>query len=94
MMGDFYPLFPHDPSEKVWYGYQFHRADLNAGITIVFRRKSRKNPEQILLHDLHPQKHYRALLETANTEMEFDGKAGLEIEIKEVPGSEIIFYQE
>ncbi|NTW90662.1 MAG: DUF4139 domain-containing protein, partial [Erysipelotrichaceae bacterium] len=29
----------HDASDKVWFGYQFHRSDLNAGMAILFRRK-------------------------------------------------------
>lgn len=40
MLGDFYPLFPHLADESVWYGYQFHRPDLNAGFCVVFRRKN------------------------------------------------------
>lgn len=38
--GDFYPLFPHSTSDAVWAGWQFHRADLGAGMAVVFRRST------------------------------------------------------
>ena len=39
LIGDFYPLFPHLESEEVWFGYQFHRPDLEAGLALLFRRE-------------------------------------------------------
>jgi alpha-galactosidase len=36
--GDFYPLLPATMASDQWAAYQFHRADLNAGIVLAFRR--------------------------------------------------------
>ena len=46
MVGDFYPLFPHSDSEEAWFGYQFHRPDLNAGAAILFRREKSKDAKK------------------------------------------------
>ena len=37
-IGDFYPLLPVTLANEQWAAYQFHRADLDAGIVLVFRR--------------------------------------------------------
>jgi alpha-galactosidase len=37
-IGDFYPLLPATLADEQWAAYQFHRADLDAGIVLVFRR--------------------------------------------------------
>jgi len=44
MIGDFYPLFPHLESEDVWFGCQFHRPDLEAGMALLFRREKCAEP--------------------------------------------------
>ena len=36
--GDFYPLTEAGSTSDVWAAYQFHRADLHAGIVLAFRR--------------------------------------------------------
>lgn len=36
--GDFYPLTPCDTGADRFVAYQFHRADLNAGLVLAFRR--------------------------------------------------------
>lgn len=46
MLGDFYPLFPHAYGQDVWYGYQFHRPDLDAGFAVLFRREGCPQAEQ------------------------------------------------
>lgn len=38
--GDFYPLTPASLASDQWVAYQFHRADLNAGIVLAFRRSA------------------------------------------------------
>lgn len=37
--GDFYPLTKAGLDETQWSGFQFHRADLDAGMAMLFRRK-------------------------------------------------------
>ncbi|MCC6144282.1 MAG: alpha-galactosidase [Candidatus Hydrogenedentes bacterium] len=64
MLGDFYPLFPHIADEGVWYGYQFHRPDLDAGFAIVFRRKAAPYPSaEIQLQGLDPARAYAVRIE-------------------------------
>jgi hypothetical protein len=36
--GDFYPLLEHVHSNQLWGAMQFHRADLGAGMVVVYRR--------------------------------------------------------
>jgi len=36
--GDFYPLIEHVHSNQLWGAMQFHRADLGAGMVVVYRR--------------------------------------------------------
>jgi alpha-galactosidase len=36
--GDYYPLTPYSTRENVWLAYQFHRADLDEGVVLAFRR--------------------------------------------------------
>ena len=36
--GAFYPLEPHSADKGVWMAYQFHRADLDQGLVVAFRR--------------------------------------------------------
>jgi alpha-galactosidase len=38
--GDYYPLTPYSTKENVWLAYQFHRADLDEGVVLAFRRPS------------------------------------------------------
>jgi alpha-galactosidase len=59
MLGDFYPLFPHESATNIWYGYQFHRADLDAGMVMVFRREGCAESEtKIALKGLSPERSY------------------------------------
>lgn len=42
--GDFYPLTAASIAPDVWMAYQFHRADLNAGIVLAFRHAQSNYP--------------------------------------------------
>ncbi len=96
MLGDFYPLFPHDASESVWYGYQFDNPELGMGCAILFRRE--KSPEarrRIALRALEPGSEYEISLEDAGKKAALSGSAlaALEVEIPSAPGSEIVWYR-
>jgi hypothetical protein len=57
--GDYYPLFNISLDETQWCGWQFHRADLDKGFAMVFRRqRSPYSHAQIALHGLDPQAKY------------------------------------
>ena len=38
--GDFYPLGPYSKEQGAWMAWQFHRADLGAGLVQAFRRQA------------------------------------------------------
>lgn len=74
MLGDFYPLFPHITDESVWYGYQFHRPDLNSGFALLFRRKDAPYPEaELNLQGVDDTKRYRVTCEGTTEDVECTG---------------------
>ena len=96
VLGDFYPLFPHCASESVWYGYQFHRGDLNAGMALLFRRgESPDGSMGIALNDIDESAAYELRLEDAGTTSVVSGAdlKSLEVEIASAPGSSLLFYE-
>jgi alpha-galactosidase len=57
--GDFYPLTPATVGTGTMAAWQLHRADLDAGIVLVFRRTDCPYPVlQTGLHSLNPEKRY------------------------------------
>ncbi len=95
MTGDFYPLFPHSDSEEAWFGYQFHRPDLNAGAAILFRRgKSQDAKLPVRLHAVAPKRSYLVSFEDTPDQRTLSGTAlsALPIEIPSLPGSAIVYY--
>jgi hypothetical protein len=96
MLGDFYPLFPHDASEETWYGYQFHRPDLDAGMALVFRReKSADATQTIRLRALDPKRTYEVGCEDTGEKRTATGAelSSLTVEIPTAPGSAMLFYR-
>ena len=96
MIGDFYPLFPHDASEEAWYGYQFHRSDLNAGIAMLFRREKCPDPSKVVkLRDIDPKLRYEVTFEGTPGKKFVKGTdlSALEVEIPSAPGSAILCYR-
>jgi hypothetical protein len=94
MRGDFYPLFPHDPSEKTWYGYQFHRPDLDAGVAIIFRRAESPEPaREISLFGTNGQSRYELSNHDNGTTTVVNGQTPVRMEIPEAPGTAILFYK-
>jgi alpha-galactosidase len=98
MIGDFYPLFPHDESESRWYGYQFDRPDLKAGCAILFRRERCHDASKtIRLKGVDPGQSYEVMNVDTGTSTRISGKdllaKGLTVEIKNQPGAVIITYR-
>lgn len=94
--GDFYPLFPHDPAETVWYGYQFHRADLNEGMAVIFRREQCPEPNTIVhLNGLSAEKSYELRSEDAAEVRTLTGKelAALPLTAPNAPAAIILYYR-
>ncbi len=96
MLGDFYPLFPHSPSEEAWFGYQFHRADQNAGVAILFRREKCKESKQtVALQGIKARRRYEVSFEDTPGKQTMTGAEllALPVEIASAPGSAILFYR-
>jgi alpha-galactosidase len=96
MVGDFYPLFPHTESEAVWFGYQFHRPALEAGLALLFRRKD--CPEQTAtagLRGLDPTARYEVSYADGGTAETMTGAelARLKVTVSQAPGSALVFYK-
>ncbi len=57
--GDFYPLTPCTLAADVWIAWQLHRADLDEGLVLAFRRKDCPQPTlQVKLRGLKPERSY------------------------------------
>ncbi len=96
MLGDFYPLFPHLESEEAWFGYQFHRPDLEAGMALIFRReKCVAEAETAGLRGIDPGARYEVTFEDAGTTQTMTGAelARLKLTISQAPGSALVFYK-
>lgn len=96
MLGDFHPLFPHDVSASVWYGYQFHRPDLDAGCAIVFRRPQCPNAQTTIeLQGVKRRARYEVTFEDTSDARILSGDAlrAFAIVIPSAPGSAILYYR-
>ncbi|MBX7254752.1 MAG: alpha-galactosidase [Candidatus Hydrogenedentes bacterium] len=96
LLGDFYPVFPHDASERQWFGYQFHRAESNDGMIIVFRRSESQDASRILaLKGVDQNMKYVISFEDTQDTKTVSGNelAKLTIEIATAPGAAIVYYR-
>jgi alpha-galactosidase len=96
MLGDFYPLLPHSAHETDWYGYQFHRDDLNAGCAIIFRReKCAESGAEVRLRGLDPDADYEVTSEDSAAKHVARGVSlnSLRVEIATAPGAAILYYR-
>lgn len=95
-LGDFYPLFAHVQNQDAWFGYQFHRADQQAGVAVVFRRAACDSPASVLhLYDLDESGRYEVTFEhrPEPTLVRGDELKAWAIRIDERPGSAIVYYR-
>ena len=94
--GDYYPLFPHLDSERIWYGYQLHRPDLQKGMVVVFRRILAPETSKVLsLYDIDPQGTYQLFNKDQGRTRILTGVdlKLLNVTIDKSPGSCILFYE-
>lgn len=96
MAGDFYPLFPHSESENAWFGYQFHRPDLDAGVVVLFRRPGSKEHEAVLrISAINTGRKYLITDQDTGEVKEVVGSS-LSVylaRINDAPGSKVLFYK-
>jgi alpha-galactosidase len=99
--GDFYPLTPCSLQEE-WIGYQFHRADLDKGFVLLFRRKVEPGvlPKQssftAVLRGLNPQTTYRFHSEAEDRQGTVSGATGanhVQLEVPQAPGARLLLYE-
>jgi len=96
MLGDFYPLFPHSADESVWYGFQFHRPDFDAGFALIFRRKDSPYVQAILnLNGIEDEKQYVVTYEDLKKEQAVSGRdlRSFPVEIPSAGESIIVYYR-
>jgi len=96
MLGDFYPLCPHEASESAWFAYQFDRPDLGAGVVVVFRREQCAEAETTLtLHAIDPTADYEVTFQDTPSRQTLKGEAlaGLKVPVPAAPGSAILYYR-
>lgn len=96
LIGDFYPLFPHLADEEAWFGYQFHRPDMDAGVVLAFRReKSGDLKKNIEIKGIDPTKDYNVFMEGGRKDRTENGSllSSLAVEISSAPGAALVFYE-
>lgn len=96
LAGDFYPLFPHDAAETVWFGYQFHRSAEASGMALVFRRAQCPESEcAVPLRSIEPDADYAVSFEDTPDQRTMRGQdlARLKVHIPTAPGSAIVYYR-
>jgi hypothetical protein len=96
MLGDFYPLFPHAYDQDVWYGYQFHRPDLDAGFAVLFRREACPVVDQpVRFRGLNAAGSYQVTVEDTQEEQIVTGAelADFPVKMPYLTSSRIVFYR-
>ena len=96
LTGDFYPLFPHREHDVVWFGYQFHRPDLNAGMVLLFRReRCFEESASVKLQSIDAQAKYEVCFEDTAEKRTLTGVelASLKLTVPTTPGSVLVFYK-
>ncbi len=92
LLGDFYPLFPHDAAETAWYGYQFHRPQQRDGVVVLFRRSQAVKEKTICLQGLRPGQLLDLYSENTGGTVSVTSPE-INWTITDAPGSEILFYR-
>ena len=95
--GDYYPLFAPTAELHRWFGYQLHRADLNKGMAMAFRRARCPQTETtVLLHGIDLAKTYRVADQETGETRELPGTElqTLVVKVTSAPGSRLLFYEQ
>jgi len=95
-LGDYYPLFAHVSDESAWFGQQFHRADLDAGMVVVFRREQCAQADTILqLKGLVPEHKYELRSEDSPEVRVLTGEALAKCPVNApaAPSAVILYYK-
>jgi alpha-galactosidase len=95
---DYYPLTEFNPSQSAWMAWQFNRPEQGDGIVQAFRRdKSEKATQKLRLHALDLVGMYEVTDFDMGPSKNMTGRdlmqEGLEVAIKDKPGSAILNYR-
>jgi len=97
LIGAWYPLTGYSRDEKDWLGSQYHRADLDEGMVLVFRRgKSQYKTIQVNLRGLSPEGVYEVSMDLQGTKQKVKGSELMNrfaITLDEPTKSEMIVYK-
>jgi len=98
LLADFHLLLPLTVSYHDWCAWQFHRADLEAGVAMFFRRHRSPFPAmEVKLKEIDPDAEYEVSLspgyrESPRQRVRGGDLARLSISIPEMPGSMLLRY--
>lgn len=95
--GDYYPLTPYSTKEDVWLAYQFHRAELDEGIVLAFRRPACSTSDLLVqLGGVNPSAEYEVENVDSGQTSRYRGAelaSSLKVSLQEKPGSAVLFYR-
>ena len=97
-LGDYYPLTEYSLSEEKWIAWQFHTPETGSGMVQVFRRSNcSENTLNLKLKALDPDAEYELKNFDEGAPSRRSGRelmdVGLDIALKDAPGSAIIVYK-
>ncbi len=95
--GDWYGLTGYSRDESNWLASQYHRADLDEGMVLAFRRKEcREDTLRVQLKGLNPATTYEVRFTSTGRCELFTGEQladALDLTISRTPGSDLILYR-
>jgi alpha-galactosidase len=97
-IGDFYPLSGDSASDRDWFAYQMHRADLDEGLVMALRRpRSAFTTADFILSGLDPSARYEVRDLDGGPAIQADGatlmESGLHVIIDQRPGTAVRIYR-
>ncbi|MHB0956932.1 MAG: alpha-galactosidase [Pirellulaceae bacterium] len=97
LTGAWYPLLPYSRDQVDWAGMQFHRADLEEGLLLVFRRgESPYGSADLVVRGLTTDATYEVLSDTLGALGTFSGtqlSQGLTLTLPEKQKSDLLVYR-
>ncbi len=95
--GDWYGLTGYSRDESQWLASQYHRADLDEGMVLAFRRKEcREDTLRLQLRGLNPATIYEVHFTISGRRETFTGEQlakALDVTISRSPASDLILYR-
>lgn len=95
-LGDFHDTLPHTADPDKWFAYQFHRADLEAGFLIAFRRaKCAEAAVSLRVGGVNPKGKYVVTDVDTGEKRHVTGAAlaALPVSVRDAPGSALLIYE-